>query len=459
MSFENKIITEKYIIKLNELSYSSNNNYIKTKFKLIVKYMLCDSMLNNIPISDECFIQIDETNEVPFVIKTDLYSELSELDTLNQGNLLDTIKKLKSDYAKELKDEKTLRSVLNEGNIIERNQEMLNNFIKEFGYDPFQRSILNHPNHNKNNNDGIDINLSDVESDEEDTKKEHPQNTNNIKESNNNQKNNLVNDKGIQELKDELQNKIDQVQQNGSLESLNQIMDIIKINFNDICNDIEVSEVSHFNKYMNNNNNPDNNPDNNADNADNVNNANNETNNDTNNDDNVDKDNKKNDSDGKAKTVKKRLTKKEKEKLEREKILAEAQAKEAENNALTKLEKNKKIIESLINNANELQKDKTSLSSVVLKDAIKAVLTIADYYQNGFILIKSGVKANMLYIYLIKYFNEPDAMFNLGENLINGISIMKNHNQGAKLIKVAAEKFKHTKSIAKMKILTRLSKK
>jgi hypothetical protein len=414
MSFENKIITEKYIIKLNELSHNSNNNYIKTKFKLIVKYMLCDSMMNNIPISDTCFIQIGDTNEVPFVVKTDLYSELSELDTLNQGNLLETIKKLKADYTKELKDENTLRSTLNEGNIIERNQEMLNNFIKEYEYDPFQRSILNHTKYNKYNNDGIDINLSDVESDnEENINKEHQQNNSNINQSNHN----IENDKVIQELKDELQNKIGQVEQNGSLESLNQIMDIIKLNFNDICNDIQVGVPFSFTKH-----------------------------NDEEDDEQTEK-------------PKKRLTKKEKEKLEREKVLAEAHAKEMENEESSKLDKNKKIIEKLINNANELHKDKTSLSNKILKESIQSLLTIADYYQNGFILIKSGVKANMLYVYLIKYFNEPDAMFCLGENLINGMTIMKNHSQGAKLIKIAAEKFKHTKSIAKMKVLTRLGKK
>lgn len=419
MSFENKIITEKYIIKLNDLSHNSNNNYIKTKFKLIIKYMLSDTVMNNIPISDVCFSQIDNTNEIPFVIKTDLYSELSELDTLNQGNLLETIKKLKAEYSKELKSESSLRSSMNEGSIIERNQDLLNSFIQEFGYDPFQRTILNYTNnkHNKNNNDGIDINLSDIDSDNE--QESEQTNDTELKSKSNNSNNNSINDKDIQELRDELQNKINQVEQNGSLESLNQIMDIIKLNFNDIVNDIQINTMIDYVSY------------------------------DTNTVDTTET----------TEKPKKRLTKKEKEKLEREKVLAEAQAKEAETKESSKLDKNKKIIENLINKANELHKDRETLTSNIFKEGIQSLLTIADYYQNGFILIKSGVKANLLYIYLVKKFNDPDAMFNLGEALINGITIMKNHSQGSKLIKVAAEKFKHTKSIAKLKILTRLGKK
>ena len=63
----------------------------------------------------------------------------------------------------------------------------------------------------------------------------------------------------------------------------------------------------------------------------------------------------------------------------------------------------------------------------------------------------------MIYLYLISKFNDPNSMYQLGDALINGISIMKNHRQGTKLIKISAEQYKYPKSITKMKMLLRVS--
>jgi tRNA uridine 5-carbamoylmethylation protein Kti12 len=65
----------------------------------------------------------------------------------------------------------------------------------------------------------------------------------------------------------------------------------------------------------------------------------------------------------------------------------------------------------------------------------------------------------MIYLFLIKKFNEPESMFQLGSALLTGDSIIKNHTQGAKFIKVAAQEYKHSKSINKMKTLTKISSK
>jgi hypothetical protein len=54
---------------------------------------------------------------------------------------------------------------------------------------------------------------------------------------------------------------------------------------------------------------------------------------------------------------------------------------------------------------------------------------------------------------LIKKFNDPEAMYLLGEELLNGITIQKNHKQATKLIKVAAESYNHKKAITKLKTL------
>jgi hypothetical protein len=91
-----------------------------------------------------------------------------------------------------------------------------------------------------------------------------------------------------------------------------------------------------------------------------------------------------------------------------------------------------------------------------LENGIKAALQLASFYDSGEKLVMSGVKANMIYIYLIKKFNSPEAMFMLGQNLLVGNFIIKNFLHGAKLIKVAAEKYKYKNAIAKLKSMTRI---
>jgi hypothetical protein len=46
-------------------------------------------------------------------------------------------------------------------------------------------------------------------------------------------------------------------------------------------------------------------------------------------------------------------------------------------------------------------------------------------------------------------------MYLLGDALIGGDGIMKNHSQGTKLIKIAAEDYKYSKAITKLKALHR----
>ena len=164
MSLENYIISEKYINKFINLSKSNHTNFIKTRSNLIIKYLLCDS-INIFPISDNYLRNIRSDEQQPFIIKTDLYTELNELNSiLNQSGLIKIVNDLNAEYQQELFDEITLRADLDQGQIFERNVQMLEDFKKEYGYDPQNNSVLNY----NNKKDCFDNNLSeDEEGDEE----------------------------------------------------------------------------------------------------------------------------------------------------------------------------------------------------------------------------------------------------------------------------------------------------
>jgi hypothetical protein len=131
------------------------------------------------------------------------------------------------------------------------------------------------------------------------------------------------------------------------------------------------------------------------------------------------------------------------------------------------LESLNKILEIISINFKDINKDLKS-DNMIDKEEIKkltndainkhctdSILKLANHYQNDLVLHKSTFKANLLYLYLIKNHNIPEAMYLLGSALISGEGIMKNHLQGAKLIKIAAEDYKYSKAITKMKTLQR----
>lgn len=409
-TFEKQIIIEKYIIKLKELSYSFNDLYIRNRFSLIIKYMSGEHIFNNIPLSETYINEINDSKKVPFLIKTDLYSELSYLDSLNQGGLLKTVKELKQKYNLDLKKELELRNKMDEGELIERNQQILEEFIKEYGYNPIDNSIISNPKRNDGLDDQLEDELIPTHHISDNLEQLSNVNQNNIQESN------IVNNDNDNDIEISIN-----VDQNGSIESLNQLCDITKIDFNEIIEDINNKFDEMYNNLKqatldDNNNN------------------------------------------GTISTVKKksRLTKADKKKIEEESLatlnkLQELEQKKVENEKIYKA--NKKTIEPLISMANKLY-NKT-LSEADIKQSINSVLELAEHYKTGKVLIKSTIKANLFYVFLIKKFNDPDAMYLIGEELLNGTTILKNQKQGAKFIKYAAETFKHQKSINKLKTLVR----
>jgi hypothetical protein len=386
-SFENKIIIEKYIIKLKELSCSTSNNYVNNRFSLIVKYMNGDTILDSVPLSQNYFnIISSDFNKVPFLIKSDLYSELTFLDSLNQGNLLKVIKDLKSDYNNDIKKEAELRSTMDDGQIIERNLNLLEEFKNEFGYDPINDSILSkHDDFNLNDgNDDLYITFDKTYPEEarDDFKNQSPSdsntqttniNSNTCHNSNSNINSNIFN-----------------------LDALNQLFDIMKVDFNEIIKDVVKSETSTTT---------------------------------------VDK--------------KKKTTTRKKKTVESATTSNMVMVDSTTGTTPDEITDYKKHIEDLVSNVLKMD-----LGGVAKETAIKSILEIALIYKIGKILRQSNLKANLLYIYLIKKFNNSEAMYLLGEELIEGSTIQKNAKYGAQLIKAAADD-KHPKALTRIKYLMR----
>jgi len=401
MTFENQIITEKYIIKLRQISNYCNNTYIKNRFKLIVKYMVGNNLFDNIPLCNSYFTEIDQDirDEVPFVVKTDLYTELTYLDNINQGGLLKIIRDLQKEYSKELSDEADIRKTLDEGQLYERNQQMIDAFIKEYGYDPIDKQTF--ISHNQDEDDDEEnssnfLNLKNKDiTDYNTTQQQDP----------NPQQSQQLQQPQLSEQTQPPQQQTEKQIQNGncSLESLNQILDIVDFNFDEIINDI-IKEESQTKKES-----------------------------------------KAEVEEPETKPKKKRMTKKEKE---------EQMAKEEAEQAKKNVKDNG--LEVIIHNFSKLKnnkRDDKKNNDEEIKNGIEAGIKIAKYYHMGEVLQKSHIKGNLIYVYLIKKFNHPESMYLLGEELLNGITIQKNHKQGAKLIKVAAESFYFAKAITKLKTL------
>jgi len=333
MSFEEVIITERYINIIKELNKNNNSKYVTTRFNLLVKYIL-NNKLNTYSIGDSYFTNIHTNDPTPFIINTNLFDELNELNiNFNHYKLVDMIQELRNEYYADIKEEEDFRSLMDDGQIIERNKKMLDSFIENHGYNPFHNNL---DMIKENDIDGMDCMNDEIEDIRENQ-------TEDIKNNN---------------TKVEKIIKVEKVDQNGSLESLNKILEIVSINFSDIIKDIK--------------------------------------------------------------------------------------------NNTNDMEEIKTLIDSSL-------KLKDTIDNEIKSESFKSILKLANYYQMGSKLHKSPFKANLLYLYLVRKYNIPEAMYLLGDALIGGDGIMKNHSQGAKLIKIAAEDYKYSKAITKLKALQRQS--
>jgi hypothetical protein len=413
MSFEEKIITEKYINKLRNICNNEKYDYTEIYYQIISKYIFNDTLTireneeNPIILADLYFSKFKLNEELPFVIKTELEHELISVEYMNQKIMNDKIKNIKHNYLEELANEAKIRVKLNDGEIIERNEMLLQQFKTEFGYDPFfQKSkksdFLNIQLSDNEDNTDEPVNYSKFNEKSKKThKKEHTKNDNIIEPPTTNETDNT----------DNTDNTVNTQSGTPSLEILNNIIEILNMDFNNIVADI------------------------------------------------IDKDNKPTlyyTEMKKDKCKKPRATKKSKEEeLKTQQELATLII----NNTQEKLQINTEqdIIKQYIKLACNLKDEdiKSPQNKSLLENGTKAALQLASFYDKGDKLIASGIKANMIYIYLIKKFNVPEAMYMLGQNLLIGNSIMKNFLHGAKLIKVAAEKYKHKNAIIKLKSITR----
>ena len=402
MSVEELLITEKYINKLRNINGHEKHNYDEIYYQVISKYIFNKSikLTNNsdpIILSDSYFSKFRLNEDLPFIIQTELEHELMDVDYLNQKIINQKIRDIKKSYLEELATEEKNRSKLNDGEIFERNAMLLEQFKKEFGYDPFfQKS---------KKSDVLDIQMSDDEYEQDSSaiksKKKSAQKNHHVSRDESIPDDNVVETEDTNsEVKNKTDNKLDGIP---SLEILNNIIEVLNMDFNNIIGDI------------------------------------------------IDKDNRPpciifN----KEKVRKPRMTKKAKE--EELKNQQELEVLLANQNS------DQEIIKGYIKLANKLADSdiKSPQNKDSLENGVKAALQLAQHYDSGEKIIGSGIKANMIYIFLIKKFNAPDAMFMLGQNLLVGNCIVKNFLHGAKLIKVAAEKYKHKNAIIKLKSMTKV---
>jgi hypothetical protein len=342
MSFEQVIITERYINIIKEINKNNNSKYVHTRFNLLVKYIL-NNKLNTYSIGDSYFTNIHTNDPTPFIINTNLFDELNELNiNFNHYKLVDMIQELRNEYYADIKEEEDFRSLMDDGQIIERNKKMLDEFIENHGYNPFHNNLdMIKENDMNNMSDMSDMSDNDMNDETEDIKDNKTEDIRDIRDN-----------------KTEVEKiiKVEKVDQNGSLESLNKILEIVSINFSDIIKDIK--------------------------------------------------------------------------------------------NSTNDIEEIKTLIDSSL-------KLKDTIDNEIKSESFKSILKLANYYQMGSKLHKSPFKANLLYLYLVRKYNIPEAMYLLGDALIGGDGIMKNHSQGTKLIKIAAEDYKYSKAITKLKALHR----
>jgi hypothetical protein len=486
-------------------------------------------IFKTLPISDCYFQEIENYNQTPFVVKTDLFTELAELDKTNHGGLIDEIESLKKDFTTKLANEVEARKNMDEGQKMERDHGMIQKFIEDYGYDPTTMSIMT----KDINIDGLNMDLSEVEDSEDDDEETVVD------------KKELNSQTPLKKLKvnvDVPESKEDEVKQvvlnsepNGDLSFLNQILEISSIDFNQVISDVKtvlntstlgtttttnvtvasdsVKKVKKSKKSKKDDDDDDNDDVDNGDDA---------------NDDDLcseedeeDTSKKSKKSTKSAKTAKplptrkksaysayvqeqweivkksgsisyihaaqqfgqtwKTLSNDEKQKYEHlannpptpvntpvntntsnvmgdNSNSASAAPVMDVKDTLTDDEKVKlckKEIEELVQNARELLNvescKKKSMSE--LGKYIQAAQTISDHYRNGDKLHKSEAKANLISLFLIKNYNDPKSMYDIGMALTKGVSIVKNIKQGAKFIKVASEKYKYAPATTIMKKL------
>lgn len=416
MSLENRILEEEYILKLKELSQSRRSNYINRRYELIVRYMIDDqsaSIFKVMPISDCYFQEIENYDQTPFILKTDLFTELAELDKTNHGGLIDEIESLKTEFKTKLAEEQTLRKDMNEGEKVERDQQLIAKFIENYGYDPTSQSVMT-----KNiNADGLDMDLSENEEESEDEEEGQEEEEN-------------EEEKPKRKAKKGTTSSVTEASPNGDLAFLNQILEITGIDFKQVNQDIITAIPA---------------------------------------------------------PKPKRMTKKQKEEAEKKKAEEEAKKKEEEKSK-PKTAKKKTKKDDAKDDAKDTSKEKTDdeklkdikkevseaadkaqnlvnhvaakkKSESERKEWIDAAQLIAEWYRTGDKLHKSEIKANMIDLFLIKNYSDPKSMHNIGSALLKGVSIAKNSKQGAKFIKVAAEKYKYAPAVTALKRLTRQTEK
>ena len=405
---ENSIITEKYINEIKKLNQIKYEKYIETRFHLTIKYLIPDSFsnklyqkINSLPFADSYSLNIIENSYVPFIIKSNLFYELNELNNIfNQSGFVENIKEISNKLEIELGEENYNSITLNDGEIIERNIKLLEKFKEDYGYDPLNFSIINYT---LNNKDDFDLDL--YEKEEKETKIIQPEKEvkidNNIKlELESNEIKKKIDDKLHLEIKEkEIKEKEIKNEENCSLKSLIQLLDLCEINFNNTLKDIIIDE-------------------------------------------NIIK-----------KEIKKEIKKVIKKETKKENKKESKKDNEIDNEIIILIKKALKLKE--IDFKKEEEKEEDDKIKDQIKESIESARLIADYYLTNEKLKYSPTKANMIYLYLISKFNDPISMYQLGDALINGNSIMKNHRQGTKLIKISAEQYKYPKAITKMKMLLR----
>lgn len=408
MTLEERVFKEKFILKLKELNQYRRTNYIKARANLVTKYMVPEQLecMKLTPISDCYLSEIENSYETPFAITTDLYTELAELDKTNHGGLIEEINQYQKEYEKEVKAENDLRKGMDDGQIIERNEKLIEEFKKEFGYDPTQRSVVD----NSHNSDGFDVQLSDIEEEEDDDEEDSDQQNTDQQENTDKKKK-----KSKKESETIVVAPTQVADPNGDLTTLYQLLELAKIDFSQALKDIVVPKEKKT------------------------------------------KSKKKKDEENDEETKPKKKSTKSKKKKEEEEQKDEEEtepeddgtsdkdAKEAQN----KLEKE---IKEHVDNASKLFDEK--LSDKDREAGLTSALQLASYYNDGKVLHKSTIKSNFINIYLVKHFNNLDAMYNLSCALIDGVSIVKNVKSAAKLLKYASDNG-HKASADKLKKITK----
>jgi len=445
MSLENRILEEEYILKLKELSNSRRSNYVNRRYELIVRYMVdgqSTHIFKNLPISDCYFQEIENYDQTPFIVKTDLFTELAELDKTNHGGLIDEIESLKDEFNTKLNLEIESRKDMNEGEKVERDQKMIAKFIEDYGYDPTVTSVMT-GNHNL---DGLDMDLSDHEEEESDQDEDDPDQTPEEEPAPKKKVRKITSTKPVESSP------------NGDLSFLNQILEITGIDFQQIKLDMK-TEIEKPKKQTAKQKAEEEAKKKEEEEAKAAEEAKKKAVEDAKPKKKISKKKMKDDS-ASEDDIKKSTAKAEKEKAEKEKAEKEKAEKEKAEKAKTddeKLADRKKEVNGLVDKAAKLVDVKAikNKSCTNRQELIDAASTLADSYRLGDKLHKSEIKANLINLFLIKNYNDGKSMFEIGQALNKGTSILRNTKQGTKFIKVASESHEYQPATTALKRLIR----